>query len=100
MEYRRDNYSLDEVNALVELYPEYIDKVDVDKNFLLIRVIDLLRVLDMLAPQDKAIIVLCGCFGLPSRRVGSMLDLSHQTVLTKYPKILDEMVELINGYDT
>lgn len=94
---RNDNYSADEVNALVELYPEYIDKVDVDKNFLIIRVIDLLRVLDMLTPQDKGIVVLLGMFALPSRQVGDMLGLSHQTVLTKYPKIIESMVLYING---
>lgn len=93
--WRKGNYSLEEVTALVEGYEElrWCDT----KAWVLVRLIDLRRAMARLTREHREAVVLCGLHGLSTRVASPLIGVSHTTVAKRYNQGLNTMVKYMNG---
>lgn len=89
------NYDLDEVTVLVEEYAELTFKRH--KSAILVRLIDLERVLKRLSRPHYTAVLLCGMVGLTTRTAGTLVGVSKDTMHRRYQRGLREIVTYLNG---
>jgi len=90
-----DNYSEDEVRALVENYDELHYRKD--RLWLLVRLVDLEQAIDKLPQKEAEAVKLCGLIGLSTRWAGDTMGISHTTVRKHYLRGLSRLTRLVNG---
>lgn len=89
------NYSLEEVEALVEGYAE-LDPLRV-RLWILVRLCDLDLAMRRLSPTHYKAVLLVGLLGVDIRTAGSELGVSHVTVWRQYKRGLERLTNLLNG---
>lgn len=91
----QSNYTLDEVEALVEGYAELRYKRSA--LWLLVRLADLDMSLKLLPPKEYQAVLLIGLLGLDTRWAGSELGVSHDTMWRRYRRGLEWLCNHLNG---
>lgn len=87
-------YTLEEVTVIVEEYAELRYKKH--RPFILVRLMDLERVLRRLSPKHRAAVLLCGMVGLTTRTAGVLAGVSKDTMHRRYQRGLGEIVMHLN----
>ena len=91
---RRVNYSVEELEALVEGYEELRST---RKLWIRVRLVDLSRAYMRLSKEHQSAVFLCGFYGLSTRGASPLLNVSHVTVAKRYANGLRAMVRYLNG---
>lgn len=91
----RPNYTLDEVEALVEQYEEFTGMRS--WSFMHVRLIDLDRALAVLRPKERQAVLLCGQMAMTTRTAATFVDASHQTMHRRYRRGIERIVSYLNG---
>lgn len=92
---RSANYSVDEIEALVELRSE------LDPTWLklawLVRLWDLDTAIRNLPPKEYQAVLLIGLIGIDIRTAGKALECSHTTAWRRYQRGIEYIVNYLNG---
>lgn len=91
----RANYSHDELTAVVEGYEELREHPN--KSWIHVRLIDLSRAYNILAPEQQQAVRLCGVQGYSTRQAAKLVGVSYSTVARRYAAGLDAMQSYLNG---
>lgn len=87
------NYSVEEVEALVEGYME----LRREQPWIMVRMCDLDLALKAMPPKYYQAVLLVGLIGESTRWVGEQLGVSHQTVWIRYQRGLVWLTAYLNG---
>lgn len=90
----RSNYTLEEVEALIEGYEE-LQGVK-HKAYVLVRLMDIDRALPLLTLKQRQAVFLVGMLGMDTRSAGDVLGISHEAVLKRYRHGLVRLTEILN----
>jgi DNA-directed RNA polymerase specialized sigma24 family protein len=93
--WRKGNYSIEEVTALVEGVEELTTWET--KGWILVRLIDMWRAFAWLDQRHQEAVLLVGMQGLSTRAAASLTDMSHTTMANRYTQGLKTMVNYLNG---
>lgn len=91
----RPNYSVDEIEALVEGYEEmyaYRHKLK-----WLVRYCDLDLALRRMPPKEYQAVLLIGLIGHTTRDAGRAMGVSHETMWKRYKRGLEWLAQYLNG---
>jgi DNA-directed RNA polymerase specialized sigma24 family protein len=97
----RSNYTLQEVEGLVEGYEEWQEITH--RLWVLVRLCDLdiaLTKQKQRRPKEYQAVLLVGLIGLDTRTVGTALRVSHDTVWRRYRTGLEWLANYLNGATT
>jgi len=91
----RSNYTLEEVEGLVEMYEE----VEAIKGqlWVLVRYADLDIALQKIPPVLRQAVLLIGIFGVDTRWAGDVLGVPHVTMWRRYRMGLQWLTNRLNG---
>lgn len=89
------NYSLDEVEALIEGY--YLLQVAAERSpTWLVRLCDVDNAIHALPPKEYQAVLLIGLIGFDTRTVGTALGVSFATAWRRYQRGLEYIVNYLN----
>ena len=88
------NYSLEEITALADGWEE-LQEHD-NKSWILVRMVDIRRAMDILDRPHHEAVLLVGFLGLSSRKAAEVLDVSHTTVARRYSEGVAKMAKFLN----
>lgn len=91
----RPNYTVDEVEALVEGYSELAPVRH--KLKWLVRLCDLDIAIRLMPPKEHQAMLLIGLIGLDTRSAGEALGVSHTTAWKRYRRGLEWITLYLNG---
>jgi DNA-directed RNA polymerase specialized sigma24 family protein len=91
----RSNYTLDEVEGLVEMYEE-VESIK-DQLWVLVRYADLDIALRKMPPKLYQATLLVGLIGLDTRWAGKQFGVSHDTMWRRYRMGLEWLTNQLNG---
>lgn len=92
---RSANYSVDEVEALID-YREEFEPTRFKLTWL-VRFWDLDVAIRNLPPKEYQAVLLVGLIGLDVRTAGTLLGCSHQTAWRRYQRGIEYIVIYLNG---
>jgi DNA-directed RNA polymerase specialized sigma24 family protein len=92
---RRSNYTLEEVEGLIEMYEE-VESIK-DQLWVLVRYADLDISLRRMPPKYYEATLLVGLLGFDLRWAGKQLGVSHDTVWRRYKRGLEWLTNNLNG---
>ena len=95
---RADNYSEDEVRALIENYEELANRRE--RLWIMVRLLDLEQAIDKLPENEGRAVKLHGLNVLPLRQVGDTIHVSHSTVRRLYFSGVRKLTAIINGRES
>jgi DNA-directed RNA polymerase specialized sigma24 family protein len=96
---RRANYSLAEVQGLIEEYDVRLERLSTHPAGLpnLVRIADLDIALGKLADKYWGVVLLHGLMGYTQQEVGRFLQISQQAVAKRYRQGVEELHHYVNG---
>lgn len=94
------NYSLSEVEGLVEAYSEIKPLMDVNPGRLrfLVRLWDLELAIEKLPPKEYQAVLLIGLVGMGLMDAGKAMGVSHETMRQRYRRGIELLHTYLNNY--
>lgn len=93
---RKPNYSVEEVEALVENYQE-LSFYYRHKQYIQVRLLDVEQSLPRLREKERTAVFLCGVMEYTTRAAGKLVGASKDTMHRRYLKGMESLFARING---